>query len=144
MIWSKIPNEERLHLWKKLRADIKDLPTSEKLVEMAKFCETMPRGPRSVDYYDVNSWPTPWEILFHGEFCKSSVSLLIFHTLTILQVENIELRMVKDNSGDYLLPFIEDQFVLNYELGKVSNSSDIQDYFIVMKVFPSQQIKTIK
>lgn len=143
MIWNKVPNEERLHLWKKLRTDIKDLTTDEKLVEVAKFCETMPRGPRSVDYYDVSSWPTPWEILFHGEFCKSSVSLLMFHTLVILQVGDVELRMVKDNSGDYLLPFIDDQFVLNYDLGKVSNSSDIQDYFIVMKVFPSNQIKTI-
>jgi hypothetical protein len=55
----------------------------------------------------------------------------------------IELWLVKDNDGDYLLPVINDQFVLNYELGVVSKHSLISDYFIVMQKFSKQQIKTI-
>lgn len=105
----------------------------------------MPAGRRTLDYYNPASWPTPWEIVFHAEFCKSSVSLLLFYTLAILYGKeyNIELWVVKDNNGDYLLPVIDNQFILNYEAGKVSNHSDVSDYFIVMQKFSKDQIKTI-
>ena len=145
MSWDKLSNEERLHLWRQLRADIKSLALTEQLSKLAEFCATMPAGRRTLDYYNPVSWPTPWEIVFHAEFCKSSVSLLLFYTLAILYGKeyNIELWVVKDNNGDYLLPVIDNQFILNYEAGKVSNHSDVSDYFIVMQKFSKDQIKTI-
>jgi len=143
MIWNSISNEERLHLWKKLREEIKQLPIEKQLTEVAKFCATIPRGARSIDYYSPADWPTPWEIFFHGSFCRNSVSLIIFYTLTLLNKDDIELWVVKDNEGDYLLPVVNNTFILNYESGKVSNHSDIYDYFIVMQRFPRHQIKNI-
>jgi hypothetical protein len=144
MNWNAIPNDERLHLWKKLRTDIKGLPLADQLDLVAKFCSTIPYGARSIDYYSPSEWPTPWEIFFHNSFCKNSVSLIIFHTLAMLNaVDDIELWVVKDNEGDYLLPIVNNQFILNYELGEVSNYPDICDYFIVMQKFSRPQIKTI-
>lgn len=144
MNWNTIPNDERLHLWKKLRTDIKGLELVEQLSFIAKFCETIPYGARSLDYYSPTEWPTPWEIFFHNSFCKNSVSLIIFHTLTMLNTDdNIELWVVKDNEGDYLIPIVNNQFILNYEPGEVSNYSDICDYFIVMQKFSRTQIKII-
>lgn len=145
MNWSVIPNEERLHHWKKLRGELAGLLLQSQLEKIAKFCETLPRGRRTIDYYDATSWPTPWEIFFHAEFCVNSISLIIFHTLSLINnTDSIELWVVKDNVGDYLLPVINNQFVLNYESGKVSNYPDIKDYFIVMQKFSKQDIKTIK
>ena len=144
MIWNSIPADVRLHLWKKLRTDIEQNSLEEKLKTITEFCKNIPIGPRSVDYYDPASWPTPWEILFHGSFCTSSVSILIFYTMALANTENkIELWVVKDNTGDYLLPVVDDQFVLNYQPGTVSNYPDIHDYFIVMQKFTQEQIKTI-
>lgn len=145
MSWNTLSNEERLHLWRQLRINIRGLPINIQLEKIAEFCSTMPKGRRTLDYYTPTDWPTPWEILFHGEFCKSSVSLIIFYTIAILnnKEQNIELWIVKDNDGDYLLPVVDNQFILNYEAGKVSKHSDVCDYFIVMQKFSKDQIKTI-
>jgi hypothetical protein len=143
MIWNSISNEERLHLWKKLRENIKNLSIEEQLNEVAKFCATIPRGARSIDYYNPSDWPTPWEIFFYNSFCRNSISLIIFYTLALLNRDSIELWVVKDNEGDYLLPVVNNEFILNYELGKVSNHSEICDYFIVMQKFPRDQIRNI-
>lgn len=144
MIWNTIPNEERLHLWKKLRDDIKELPLTNQLDEIAKFCSKMPFGARTLDYYSPENWPTPWEILFHGSFCTSSISLLMFYTLELLSAEpKIELYLVEDDDGIFLLPIINDQFILNYELGAVNKYLEIQDDFRVLQKYTKEQIKNI-
>ena len=144
MSWNNIPDGERLHLWKNLRKDIELMPFTDQMDSVAKFFSTMPFGSRSLDYYSPAEWPTPWEIIFHGSLCKSSISLLIFYTFSLLQTGiNLELHLVDDGIDSYLLPVINDQFVLNYELGKVSNYSDICAEFTHKQTFTEQQIKKI-
>ena len=144
MIWNTIPNEERLHLWKELRDNIFDLPLTDQLNEIAKFCSKMPFGARTLDYYSSENWPTPWEILFHGSFCTSSISLLMFYTLELMDAAlKIELYLVEDDDGVFLLPIIDDQFVLNYELGAVNNYLEIQSEFSVLQKYSKEHIKNI-
>jgi hypothetical protein len=89
-------------------------------------------------------WPTPWEILFHGSFCTSSISLLMFHTLILLNTQcTIELYLVEDTEGIYLLPVIDNQFVLNFELSAVNNYSEIKDKFKILDKYRKEQIKKI-
>jgi hypothetical protein len=144
MNWNNIPNGERLRLWKKLREEIESADFDLQLHSVAKFCASMPIGHRTVDYYTPDSWPTPWEILFHGTFCPSSVSLLIFHTLCLLpdNGHTFELYLVEDEDV-YLLPVIDNQFVLNYQLGAVNRYSEVSANFKVLKKIPQTTIKTI-
>lgn len=143
MLWNTIPNEERLRLWKNLRSDIKEGSVEFQLTNIAKFCSYMPIGHRSIDYYTPADWPTPWEILFHGSFCTSSISLLIFYTLALLPITlDIQLWLVEDDEV-YLLPVIDNQFILNYELGQVSNIPEIQNNFKVLKKYLRDEIKII-
>lgn len=145
MIWNTIPNEEKLILWKKLRTDIQDLNLTEKLEEIAKFCFKIPYGSRTIDYYTPSDWPSPWEILFYGSFCTSSISLLMYYTLILTTHDvNIELWLVEDQDGMFLLPIIENQFVLNYELGKISKIADIKEFITVKQVYTQDQIKNIR
>lgn len=145
MIWSSIPSSEKLHLWKKLREDIGELSLEVRLTEIAKFCSSIPYERRTIDYYSPQDWPTPWEILFHGTFCTSSISLLMFYTIVLLDPqESIELFLVEDSDGVYLLPVIQSQFVLNYELGKVSKYSDVIDKVKVLTQHQRDSIKVIK
>ncbi len=145
MIWNTIPNEERLRLWKNLRESIAEKSTEGQLTDVAKFCSTIPFGSRSVDYYTPADWPTPWEILFYGSFCTSSISLLIYYTLVLLPTTiDIELLLVEDDEDVYLLPFIDNQFILNYELGQVSKYPEIQDNFKVLRRYSRDEVKTIK
>ncbi len=145
MIWNTIPNEERLRLWKNLRESIAEKSTEGQLTDVAKFCSTIPFGSRSVDYYTPADWPTPWEILFYGSFCTSSISLLIYYTLVLLPTTiDIEILLVEDDEDVYLLPFIDNQFILNYELGQVSKYPEIQDNFKVLRRYSRDEVKTIK
>ena len=144
MNWNTCSGEERLHLWKQLRNELCDRTTLEQLGEIARTYSSIRIGRRSLDFYDPGSWLTPWEIIYYGEFCKSSVSLLIFYTYIILNKESCaELWLVKDNSGDYLLPVIDNQYILNYEAGVVSNYLDICDYFVVMQKFSKEDARSV-
>ena len=145
MSWNNIPDDERLHLWKNLRKDISKLTLAEQMNAVAKFFSTIPYGSRSMDYYTPTEWPTPWEIIFHGKLCKSSISLLIFHTFSLLNEENtIELQLIDDGEDEYLLPIINNTFVLNYELGQVNKSQDIAAEIQVLNTYTQKDIKAIK
>lgn len=143
MSWNNIPNNERLHLWKKLREDISVLPIDHQMTMVAKFFADMPFGSRTIDYYTPADWPTPWEILFYGTFCTSSISILMFYTFELLHTDHqINLYLVEDNDV-YLLPVIDNKFVLNYELGTVNNYSNIEDNFKVLQIF-HDEIKMLR
>jgi len=145
MIWNIVYDEERLLLWKKLREEIKELKIEEQLAAVAKFCATIPFGSRTLDYYSPQDWPTPWEILFHGSFCTSSISLLMYYTLVMASEDiDIELYIVEDDRGIYLLPVIANQYVLNYELGAVNNYPEIEPDIKVLQKYTKEQIKKIK
>lgn len=144
MIWNGTSNEERLRLWKNLREEIKDKTKEEKIEEISRFFANMPFGSRTIDYYSPNEWPTPWEILYYGTFCTSSISLLIFYTIILVCPDcKIDLILVDDETDVYLLPLVDDQNVLNYHLGLVSKYHDIQNDFDIIKRFPSGQVKII-
>ncbi len=144
MSWNNIPDNQRLHLWKNLRTGISVLTLDDQMAEVAKFFSNMPYGTRTIDYYNPEEWPTPWEIIFHSSLCRSSISLLIFYTFSLLYTDNyIELHLINDGNDEYLLPVINNQFVLNYELGMVSNYLTVKDEFTVKKIVTAQQIKKI-
>ncbi len=144
MIWNGISDEERLHLWKDFRKSMADVEFHKQLLATAKFYAAMPYGSRTLDYYNPVDWPTPWEILYHGSFCKSSISLLIFHTIAMISSgHKLEMHLVDDNGDIYLLPVIDDQNVLNYELGVVSSTLEINKDLTVLRVFPQSLIKAI-
>ena len=144
MSWNNTPDDEKLRLWKNLRNDIAELSLDNQLTTVAKFFSTIPYGSRSIDYFSPIDWPTPWEIIFHGSLCKSSISLLIFYTFRLLHTEDtVELKLINDGSDEYLIPVINNTFVLNYELGKVNNCQDIASEIQILTTYTEQDIKTI-
>ena len=144
MSWNNIPNDERLRLWKTLRTDISGLPLDAQMNMVAKFFASMPYTTRTLDYYTPSAWPTPWEILFRSDVCKSAISLLIFYTFSLISSDHtIELHLIDDATDMYLVPVIDDQFVLNYELGVISNYLDVSDEYKISKKFTKEQIKQI-
>jgi len=144
MSWNNIPNDERLRLWKTLRTDISGLTLDEQMNTVAKFFASMPYTTRTLDYYTPSGWPTPWEILFRSDLCKSAISLLIFYTFSLISSDHkIELHLIDDATDMYLVPVIDDQFILNYELGVVSNYLDVSTEYKITKTFTKEQIKQI-
>lgn len=141
MDWNNTPNDVRISLWKKLREDLQECNTVNQLNHIAKFCSQMPIGSRTVDYYNPANWPSPWEILYHGSFCTNSISILMFYTLILLGREPT-LYLVDDNGDIFLLPVIDNTYVMNYELGHVSQYN-IMKNFKILQIFPINQINSI-
>ena len=142
--WNNTPNDKRLYLWKALRADIGDSLLTDQINSIVKFFAKVPYGARTLDYYTPTSWPTPWEILYNGTFCKSSISLLMFYTFVLLNTSNkIELHMIDDSDDIYLVPIINNKYVLNYELGSVSEYKCLSKQFIDKQIFTELHIKKI-
>jgi hypothetical protein len=147
MDWNNNRPEDRIHLWKSFRKSIEEKSSVDQLSEIATFFSSMPIGSRTMDFYSPATWPTPWEMLYQEQWCASSTSLLIFYTLGLLpnfRDSKTELFLVDDGKDRYLLPVINDQFVLNYILGQVSNLQDINDDFRIMEIHSKQTIKKIK
>lgn len=57
---------------------------------------------------------------------------------------DIELYLVEDDRGIYLLPVIANQYVLNYELGAVNNYPEVEPDIKVLQKYTKEQIKQIK
>lgn len=147
MDWNNIRPEERIHLWKNFRKALTDLPFEQQLSEITKFCAQMPIGVRTLDFYDPDSWPTPWEILYNGAWCTNSISLFIFYTLELLpEFSNLslELLLIDDRTDRYLVVLVDNQFILNYSSGTVSMLQDMLSNFRIMERHSKDTIKKIK
>jgi hypothetical protein len=144
MIWNGLSSDERLRLWKNLRKGIADSDFKDRLLSIAEFYRLTPFGARTIDYYDAESWPLPWEMLFHGDFCKSSISLMIFYTVTMVSPDcKAQIQLVDEDGEVYLVPLFDDQFILNFTPGQISKYQDLVGKVRVIRVFEKEHIKKI-
>ena len=123
--WNNSSAEERIEKWRDFRESLVGLPEDELLNNVAQFFAGVPLGARCIDYYTPESWPTPWELLYHQLYCASSISLLIYHTLCIaLGRDRVQIVLADTGTDLLLLPIVDKKYIFNYELGKVNNTSD--------------------
>jgi hypothetical protein len=140
--WNNLSPEERTELWRHTRDILNTKNQADMLTDLSAFFAHVPYGARTLDYYTPESWLTPWEILHHGLFCRSSISLLMYHTLTIIDPDiNIELCLIDDKEDMYLVPVIDNQFVLGYIPGQVSHIKKIKTTLQIKQTFHKAQIK---
>jgi hypothetical protein len=125
--WNKSSEEERIEKWREFRESLNDLNDEELLNNVAQFFASVPLGARCVDYYTPESWPTPWELLYHKLYCSSSISLLIYHTLCIvLGNDRVSIVLADTGTDCLLMPIVDKKYIFNYELGKVNKIKDHQ------------------
>lgn len=129
--------------WKSFRENITDQSYDEKLTAVAEYFATVPLGARSVDYYTPADWLTPWEILHDRCYCKSSISILMYHTLKMVTDKKIDMTLIDDGEDMYLVPIIEDEYTMNYELGQLSQWKEIEKLVNVKVKFTEEEIKQI-
>lgn len=142
--WNNSTPEERIEKWRNFRNGLGELEDEDLLNSIAHFFASVPIGARCVDFYTPESWPTPWEILYDKLFCTSSISLLIYYTLTITLDEDRATIVLIDTGDDlFLAPLVDKKHIFNIELGKVNNikewpSIDIVDDFNDQKIYQVQ------
>lgn len=141
--WNNLSATERTDLWRQEREELKQQNYIDRLHSLSIFFSHVPFGSRTIDYYTPSDWLTPWEILHYGTFCRSSISLLMYHTLTIVEPEiNIKLCLIDDKEDIFLVPVVDDTFVLNYIPGEVIKTKKLKKSVQIKQTFHKEQIKT--
>jgi len=130
--WNCSTAEERILLWRNLRNQLRDCNEEELLNKTAELFAAVPVSIRCIDFYTPESWPTPWEILYHKLFCANSVSLLIYYTLSLTMDENrVSIVLIEDDRDRFLVPIIDKKYILNYVLGEISTFDDFPQIRII-------------
>tara|TARA_B100000929_G_scaffold289620_1_gene280745 strand:+ start:5755 stop:6195 length:441 start_codon:yes stop_codon:yes gene_type:complete len=141
--WNNLSALEKTDLWRQERENLKKLNYVDRLQSLSTFFSHVPYGSRTIDYYTPSNWLSPWEILHYGTFCRSSISLLMFHTLTIVDPEiNIKLSLIDDKEDIFLVVVVDDTFVLGYIPGEVVKLTKIKKSVQIKQTFQNEQIKT--
>ena len=141
--WNNLTERERIINWGEFRDSLDELSFNEKLIKTSQFFQSAPIASRQIDYYTSESWPTPWEILHYGQCCPSSISLLMAYTLKLVGETNIELLLIDDKTDLYLVPYIQNRYILNYILGEVSMFDAIENEIEVKHTYKSSDLKDI-
>jgi hypothetical protein len=134
------PNELLL-AWREFRQSLNKLPEAEILPKIAQWFSLAPLGRWGLDPYDTKAWPTPWELIHQGDFCKSSLAYLMEQTLvlsgTIFSDANrLKLILIHDmKPGEediYHVLLVDDKYLLNYSYGEVVDFDKVRDDFVIL------------
>tara|TARA_R110000868_G_scaffold285855_1_gene546324 strand:+ start:159 stop:593 length:435 start_codon:yes stop_codon:yes gene_type:complete len=129
-------HEDRLSTWVQLR---QNLTTSlDPLQDIALYWSQTRLIPfnHSVDPYNQNAWPTPWEILEQDRYDDLTLAIMIGYTIKLtnrLSDSVVEIKSMVDSSRTrlYNLVYVDNERVLNYDRLTVVDSKDIPDSFLL-------------
>lgn len=122
-IWYKSTSEKIL-AWRNLRENLKDKNQEEIINEVNNWWTFTPWVKKTIDPFKPETWPTPWDMINKGEFCRSAIALGQAYTLWMSCPEMFtELWLVNNFSEKdvHLIAVIDESDVLNYTLGQVLN-----------------------
>ena len=139
--WNNLKSEQKYDQWKKLREEVTQTDLEEALQTTAKFFFSVPISTRYLDFYTPDTWPSPWEILHEGLYCKNTVSLLIYHTISMTHKDvELEMLLVDDDTDRYIIPRINQSYILNFEPGNVNKYQDIKNKIKIVSIIPPKDI----
>ncbi len=124
-----LPSPQRLQTWGQFRDGLKKLDESTQLQDVVKFWSQCPFAKWTLEPEDTKTWPSIWEMLNDGDYCRNAIAIGMEATLRLggWAPERLKLVMVKNHSdGDeFFTVIIDDTHVLNYSYGELVTVDDI-------------------
>lgn len=112
--------QTRLLIWRDWRQQLNQSNNIDALNEIARWWKFVPLVNKAIDPWREETWPNPWELVGHGEFCGSAQGLGIFYTLVLIGQDcDLVLAQLQDYPETKLLVVTPDKKVLNYYDGEV-------------------------
>ena len=137
-IWYKTTTEKIL-AWRELRQEAVDMTVDSIVKAVNTWWTFTPWVRKTIDPYKPETWPTPWDMINKGEFCRSAIALGQAYTLWMTSPNtNTELWLVNNFSEKdvHLVVVIDQNTVLNYTLGQVLNIEEC-DFEVLNKITKS-------
>ncbi len=118
-----LPFEERLVHWKEFRKLLATMDDISKFNAVAEYWSKAPLLSLAYDPADSTNWPTPWEMIYRNEWCRSSVAIGMENTLRLsgFSADRMKLELIidRDIQEMLLVLVIDDSWILNYDWGIV-------------------------
>lgn len=116
--------EARLKNWHELRQELTELEVKEKCIKIDEFWQKTPLVNHYIHPQDMESWPTPWELIYDNEYCVYARALGMIYTLLLSGINDIDLvEAIDDNSEDVVLVLVDNaKYILNYWPDTVVNN----------------------
>lgn len=120
-----LPPKQRLAHWTAFRRGLANLPDAERLGRVATYFTQAPLMTIAYDPERPETWPSPWEMISKGDWCRSSIAIGMEMTLRVggMDPERTELRMViaPEIEAQRLLLLVDRCWTLNYLWGYVTD-----------------------
>jgi hypothetical protein len=110
--------------WKEFRESL----TENCLQDVVDYWSSWGITARKIDPFNLETWPTAWELVDSGEVCDYSVALGMAYTLVYSSEEwrnRVELVMSQTQNYQALLVIIDNSEVLNYSYREVKPKEEI-------------------
>lgn len=115
---------DRIASWKQVRKMIEGLEDIEALEIVAEYWSYALLSSYSYPIDDIENWPSEWELVGSGNWCRDSVAVAMETTLRLAgwDASRLTIQYIRDYeiSEEILILKIDDQYALNYKVGKVS------------------------
>lgn len=125
--------EVRLAIWSDFRKIIETIENP--VSEIVNFYQTAPWISLQVDPWNIDSWPTAWELILDNKYCSFSILLGIFYTLKYTDRFTNSTFFIfisqKENKYPTYILQVDDIFIVISET--ISVESQIDAYHILKK-----------
>ena len=136
---------QKILAWRELRNQVIDKTLDQVVNLVDEWWTYTPWVRKTIDPYKPETWPTPWDMLNKGEFCRSAIALGQAYTLWLCapHVET-ELWLINNFSEKdiHLVVVIDKKTMLNYTLGQVLKVEDCD--FEVLNTIKKEDLGHIK
>jgi hypothetical protein len=124
-----LPPSERLAEWRKFRKSLEGMTEIDQLLKVAQWGAMVPLVTYVLDYDDTSEWPTAWELINEGMFCRTAVAYMMEQTLIMLKWDPARLKLSfvrnSEEQDQMMVLRVDDTWVLNYSLGELFNFDNV-------------------
>ena len=121
---------EKIMSWRELRKQSAEAGSNMAISMINNWWTYAPWVRKTIDPYKPEAWPTPWDMINKGYFCRSAIALGQAYTIwNIFPQMDCELWLINNRSEQdvHLVVVVDKTMVLNYILGHIE-SVDSMDY----------------
>ena len=113
---------EKILSWRELRQKSAEHGAQASIDLINSWWTYAPWVRKTIDPYKPETWPTPWDMIQKGHFCRSAIALGQAYTFwTLFPNMDCELWLINNKSEQdvHLVVVIDHELVLNYTMGHV-------------------------
>lgn len=110
---------EKILSWRELRKSLQTVGVDSAIKDIADWWTYAPWVKKTIDPYKPETWPTPWDMINKGHFCRSAIALGQAYTIwSIFPNIDCEIWLINNRSEQdiHLITVVNHSIMLNYTM----------------------------